>query len=358
MIPLLLACAPASSDDPSTRESLPSESGAEDSPQDTEAGAQGRLVVNELVSDNDGFHKADDGMVYDWLELANVGDAALSLSGLYVSDDYDEKELHPLPEISLAPGAFVVLFATGNVDAKGLYTPFRLASAGEAVGLFDGVGEAIDWVVFPPLEEGQGYARLPDGGDFEVVQVPTPGESNRRLSWQFTELVTKEASWAYEDSGTDLGSDWRKPDYDDAAWATGPAPLGYGDSHQATQLSYGANGSDKHPTTYLRHRFALDTAPEKGRLLVDLLVDDGAVIYLNGSELLRKNMPDGETSWGGYANVTVYGEEETSYERFELPIELLVGGENVLAAEAHQVQPSSSDLTFGFSMELERLVEE
>lgn len=339
-------------------DSEPSESAPPDSPVDTEPQPQGRLLVNEVVSDNDGSHKAEDGLVYDWIELTNVGDGPVSLLGLYASDDYDEPDLHPLPDVTLEPGEYLLLYGTGTPDATGQYMPFRLSSQGEAVGLFDSQGQSIDWVVFPALGSGSAYARLPDGGEFEVLEVPTPGETNRRLTWVSTEFVSKDATWLYDDSGADLGTAWRGTDFDDAAWASGPAPLGYGDSHQQTFLSYGPDSGNKHPTSYLRHAFTLDAVPDEGRLFVELVVDDGAVVYLNGDELMRKNMPDGEITWSTYASETVAGEAETTYERFELSLDGLRAGENVLAAEAHQVSPTSSDQTFGLSLELESLVEE
>ena len=357
MLLLLLACSPISVLD-SSSDSEPSESTPPDSPIDTEPEVQGRLVVNELVSDNDGSHKADDGLVYDWIELTNVGEAAVPLLGLYATDDYDQPDLHPLPDLTLEPGDYLVLYGTGIPDATGQYMPFRLSSQGEAVGLFDSNGEAIDWVVFPALGTGSAYARMPDGGEFEILEVPTPGEANRRLTWVSAELISKDATWAYDDSGADLGTTWRDPAFDDAAWASGPAPLGYGDSHQQTVLGYGPDAGNKHPTSYLRHRFTLDAVPEGGRLFLELVVDDGAVVYLNGDELMRKNMPDGDITWATYANVTVAGEAETTYERFELSPDALREGENVLAAEVHQVGATSSDQTFGLSLELESLVEE
>jgi hypothetical protein len=358
---LLLACDPVSVDDstPSkeSNETAADDTGPPDSPVDTDPEVLGVLVVNELVSDNDGSHKAEDGLAYDWVELANVGEGPVSTAGIFITDDYDEKDFHPLPEVTLQPGEYLVLYGTGAPDASGIYVPFRLSSQGEAVGLFDSSGEEVDWVVFPAMGSGSAYARLPDGGDFEVVEVPTPGAENRKLSWVSAELVAKDAVWAYEDSGTDLETAWRASDYDDSTWATGALPLGYGDSHQVTVVSYGDSGSDKYPTTYARHRFTMEAAAGEGTLYAELVVDDGAVVYLNGSELLRKNMAEGEVTWATYANVTVSGSAETAYSRIELPTDLLVEGENVLAAEVHQVGGNSSDQTFGFSLELESLVE-
>ena len=363
MLLFILACRTPSEGPPE-----PVDSHVVDSPQDSTADspvdspvdspAQGLLVVNELVSDNDGSFKAPDGQVYDWLELTNVGDGPVDLTGLFASDDYDDKTLHPLPELELGPGEYLVLFGTGIEDSTGVFMPFRLSSGGEAVGLFDAQGQAVDWVVFPALSSGAAYARLPDGGDFEVVDVATPEAPNRRLTWKSWELVERGATWSYDDSGSDLGTAWREADFDDSGWATGPAPLGYGDGHHATTVGYGGDPNNKPPATWFRLHFELEELPEGGTLTAELMVDDGAVIWLNGQELLRMNMADGEPTASTWANATVSGSNESAWHRFEVDPSLLVEGDNVLAGEVHQVQAASSDISFGVSLTLEALVED
>lgn len=90
-----------------------------------------------------------------------------------------------------------------------------------------------------------------------------------------------------------------------STWETGPAELGYGDGDEATEVSYGGNATDKHITTYFRQSF--DFTGEAGANVAGLLRlrrDDGAIVYVNGVEVMRSNMPDGlvnfETTALGY----------------------------------------------------------
>src|SRR5712672_2077050 len=68
-------------------------------------------------------------------------------------------------------------------------------------------------------------------------------------------LVATGLVWKYNDTGTDLGTDWRGTNYDDTAWASGPAQLGYGDGDEATVVSFGTDSNNKYPTTYFRLHF-------------------------------------------------------------------------------------------------------
>ncbi|MCA9297906.1 MAG: metallophosphoesterase, partial [Phycisphaerales bacterium] len=67
--------------------------------------------------------------------------------------------------------------------------------------------------------------------------------------------------WRYEDSGTDLGVLWRDPAYDASSWATGPAPLGFGESYIATTVSFGSNPLNMHRTIYFRRELVIDCVP-------------------------------------------------------------------------------------------------
>ena len=114
-----------------------------------------------------------------------------------------------------------------------------------------------------------------------------------------TVLLPPGAVWRYDDSGKDLGVAWRQADFDDAAWAQGPAPLGYGQD-VSTQISYGPNEQQKHLATSFRTTFEV---PD-GTAGIELRMrrDDGAVVYINGSEVLRSGMPTGDVTATTTAN--------------------------------------------------------
>ena len=72
---------------------------------------------------------------------------------------------------------------------------------------------------------------------------------------QSSALVPTGATWKYLDDGSNQGVGWRGPLFNDSAWPTGTAQLGYGDADEATVVSYGPNAAAKHITTYFRRTF-------------------------------------------------------------------------------------------------------
>jgi hypothetical protein len=162
------------------------------------------------------------------------------------------------------------------------------------------------------------------------------------------DLVPFGSVWSFDDSGADLGSAWREPGFDDGGWSSGPGELGYGDGDEATVVSFGGDPSNKHTTTYFRRSFEVVDPSVVSGLVLRLRRDDGAVVYLNGTEVLRDNLPSGSISASTYAN-TWQISETTPVEVSPSP-GLLVAGENTLAVEMHQAWRTSSDLTFDLDL--------
>jgi len=157
-------------------------------------------------------------------------------------------------------------------------------------------------------------------------------------------LIAAGSVWKYLDNGTDQGTAWRAPSFDDASWASGPAQLGYGDGDEATVVSGGPDPQIKYITTYFRRAFNVSNAASFSDLTVRLLRDDGGAVYLNGVEVFRSNMPTGALN---YTTLALSVSEEPSV-FYSAPIDpsLLVNGQNVIAVEIHQVNPASTDISF------------
>ena len=105
------------------------------------------------------------------------------------------------------------------------------------------------------------------------------------------QLVAEGAIWRYLDDGSDQQTAWRQPGFNDSGWASGPAQLGYGDGDEATVISFGGDGSNKHTTTYFRHQFDISGPVDGASLAVTR--DDGVIVYLNGTEVFRSNSAPG-----------------------------------------------------------------
>lgn len=189
-----------------------------------------------------------------------------------------------------------------------------------------------------------------------VRALPKPGYTFSHWETQATlppseTLVSAGAVWRYSDKGLNLGTAWQQPDYGDSTWPPGLAQLGYGDRDEATVVSYGRAPNNKYITTYFRKTFVLSDAARFHSLTLSLLVDDGAVAYLNGEEVARINMPAGRTYYTALALQPTANED--SFTTFPLSSALLRSGANTLAVEVHQASVTDPDMSFDCSLTAE-----
>ena len=97
-------------------------------------------------------------------------------------------------------------------------------------------------------------------------------------------------------------------------------------------------------TAYFRATFDVDGAQEARELFFQPVVEDGAVIYLNGVEILRHNLPTGILD----AETPALNAQGVPFAAppIRLPVDLLRQGTNLLSAEVHVVSEGPGDLTF------------
>ena len=107
-----------------------------------------------------------------------------------------------------------------------------------------------------------------------------------------------------------------------------------------------------HPTTtYFRTSFdAGSSVSAVNGLRLKALVDDGAVVYLNGKEIWRTNLPSGTVSSSTRASTAVAGTAEQTWKSASLSDSALRSGKNFLAVEVHQSSSTSSDLSLDLSL--------
>jgi hypothetical protein len=176
--------------------------------------------------------------------------------------------------------------------------------------------------------------------------------------------VSRGSSWRYYDKGKNLGSSnvvaghkaysdqrWKHPAYDDSAWPAGKAELGYGEGDEKTKVSFGGNSSAKHITTYFRHAFTVAKTDGLIAARLELKRDDGSIFYLNGVEVGRDNIRGGTVTFRTSANAAA--DDGNGFHNIDVPLELLAVGGNVLAVEVHQVNLTSSDISFDLALHLE-----
>src|SRR5206468_3985631 len=131
-------------------------------------------------------------------------------------------------------------------------------------------------------------------------------------------------------------------------WASGPGQLGYGDGDEATVMSFGPDPTSKFITTYFRRAFDVADASAVSNLVAYVLRDDGVAVYLNGVEVFRNNLPAGPISSSTLASGVVA--DENAYVVASISAAALVTGRNVIAAEVHQANVTSSDPGFDLAL--------
>jgi hypothetical protein len=172
----------------------------------------------------------------------------------------------------------------------------------------------------------------------DLIQLGAPDNPDKIVGGQrFTvdlrkiTLVKSGDLWRYWDRREAPGENWTSVDYNDARWSQGSAPLGSG-GNQATTL---AAGSLRLATTYFRHTFEVDEPGFYRNLLLRIGRGDGVIVFLNGREVYRVNLPAGRLKSEALATRAGTGLEGEVFVPVKIDPAQLKSGKNVLAAEIH-----------------------
>jgi hypothetical protein len=247
-----------------------------------------RIVINELMASNASTIADEDGDFPDWIELYNYGDTVVHLEGYGLSDNVEDPFRWRFGNVTIYPDEYMLIWASGK-DRQG-----------------------------------------------SIIKPAT--------------IIPERSVWKYLDDGSDQGSAWRYPDFDDDNWPSGLGMFGYGGSTRyGTILDYGPNPNNKHITSYFRKQFTLSDIENFEALELTLMVDDGAIVYVNGHEVVRENLPIGQINYNTRALNTIV---ELSTTIHKVNKYFFTEGQNVIAVEVHQIQPTSSDLRFDLSLKV------
>jgi hypothetical protein len=237
-------------------------------------------------------------------------------------------EIHANPNVKTERVEFVELANTGN-------TPVSLA----------------DWALTAGVEfRFAPDAQIPANGF--VIVAEDPASISNRFFGITNLLVPAGALWRYLDDGSDQGTAWPAPGFDDSAWALGPARLGYGEDGGdiRTPLRHGPNPAAKFITTYFRRPLLVANRAGITNCLLRCQRDDGIVVYLNGTEIFRNNLPAGAVNFATTALTDVPITNETAWLSAPVSPSLLLAGTNWLAVEVHQFSGASDDLNFDLEL--------
>jgi len=231
----------------------------------------------------------------------------------------------------------VEFFSNGTNVGQATALPYRFNWTGASPGLHTIVARSIDnlgtSMTSAPVQISVGYQKV------SLVLVPAG------------------AIWKYLDNGSNQGTNWAQTNFNDGSWEFGPAELGYGENDEATRVEdnatpgYNSSDTDRYITTYFRHTFVVPPDTFLTNLTFRLVRDDGAVVWLNGREMYRSNMPNTAITHTTPASAAVSSTAESTFFVTSMTATNAHSGTNVLAVEIHQNASDSSDISFNLQLD-------
>ncbi|MET0870874.1 MAG: fibrinogen-like YCDxxxxGGGW domain-containing protein, partial [Paeniglutamicibacter terrestris] len=188
-------------------------------------------------------------------------------------------------------------------------------------------------VQVPALAQGRYAVRAIDTAGNISASTAVVVVSGAVIPPQTQQLITAGSNWSYRYENSEPASGWKQTSFDDSTWDIGAAPLGVGWTGLGTTFPTVAT---RPIASQYRKSFTLANVSAVNTVEITTRADDGIVIYVNGTEAKRVNMPAGTITSTTYAtaapSVAVVNANPVV---FELPASAFVTGQNVIAAEVH-----------------------
>ena len=185
--------------------------------------------------------------------------------------------------------------------------------------------------------------------EYELNYSPTPPNEPNEVV-----LLEQNSFWRYfkgTEEPTDPVDEWRQAGFNDEDWLVGQTSIGFADNDDNTDLNLDDPPmQNNYYTVYLRNTFDITDKDQVQTLKLYVYVDDGCIIYINGTEVKRLYCSEGDKFYNSMTGVSDH--EATSYEEVTLPgpYDYLVNGTNVITVHALQTTPTSTDFSIDVSV--------
>ena len=175
--------------------------------------SSGPIRINELMGKNDSTLADENGLTPDWIEVANVGSSPVELYGYALARDARSANVYRFPDLTLAAGECVIVYADSTVGESAAHAPFNLSSQGGTLMLFNRKGTEIDSVNYPAMGADTAYVRV-DENTWEMRAEATPGRMNTAENYralrspnpadgvEITEVLPGNTQYAPDANGT------------------------------------------------------------------------------------------------------------------------------------------------------------
>ncbi|MFI8413673.1 PKD domain-containing protein [Paeniglutamicibacter gangotriensis] len=176
------------------------------------------------------------------------------------------------------------------------------------------------------------------------VDVTVPSEPQESVP------VATDADWFWSYEVDAPPSDWKASGFQPVGWDEAAAPLGWGSGVVQSDIrpdNWDDGPSVRARAAYFVTDFQIEDAGKVIKLQLESVADDGVVIYVNGTEVARSNMPVGTITHNSYASsARRYTVAMQNPVEVEVPVALLIDGTNRISAETHVNYRSTPDATF------------
>jgi len=300
-----------------------------------------------------------------WIELVNRADRVIDVNGYVLSCRGIVTGQYVLPSYSLNPNDYLIInesslgFHPADEDRLFLYAPGQDVVADAVVvenshrGRYpQGTGR---WL-YPDVQTPGSVNSFAFHGEIVINEImyhhkPNLGTAEIPTSCTTNALISIDDTWRYNQTGDDLGSNWYQSTHrvDGVNWFSGQGLLALESSPLPEPILTDLTVSASQITYYFETEFNFDGVLEDLDILqLRHIIDDGAVFYLNGVEVLRFNMPQGLVDAATLTSVAVT--DAVYVGPVDIDKDALIVGSNRLAVEVHECNATSTDIVFGIEL--------
>jgi len=141
------------------------------------------LIINEFMADNETIISDEFGEFDDWVEIYNLNSEAVSMEGLFLTDDPLIPDKWQFPDVEIPANDFLLIWTDDDDEQGELHTNFRLNTDGEFIGLYeiDGI-MPLDTLSYGTQSEDISFGRFSDGeNNWVFMSDPSPGYPNNYI---------------------------------------------------------------------------------------------------------------------------------------------------------------------------------
>lgn len=167
------------------------------------------------------------------------------------------------------------------------------------------------------------------------------------------EIINNQSEWSYFYADSAPSGKWKELKYDESEWTKDAhGYMGYDAARKDrgfqydTKIPFVEGDSTKYITAYFRHVFTIDDTTGIKSFTANVTYDDGVAIYLNGEELGRYNLPEDSAHIELKYKDTTLNYYDDQRAKIDIDPSKLILGPNIIAAEVHQINSATSDMTF------------